>query len=277
MERMDTLAGEAEEKRSETRKFRSELLQRTVLMDIYESGEIDNVGGHNLLLVNNGAQLQQAGMERLLQGGNGISFLPLTIVAIHGGENSDQELGMSTGPDYRGLGSRAAWYEQFIISELIPFLKSQLDRHSFREIAIAGFGQGALSAFDIAWSHPDIFTKVGVLSGTLGWRSVAREDRSYDHSQHRMLHLRVRNEQFRPGVKFFFQCGFAGDRQDLNRNGVIDSVDDTIDLMRELVRKGYQEGNDIRYVQDAKPSPDGWIAPFVRFLQWGWRAAPALS
>lgn len=271
MEGTEILAGRTEKSRSGTIKLRSELLQRTVLIDIYETGEIDDVGGRNLLLVNDAAQLQQVDMTRLLKGENGIAFMPLTVVAIHGGDNPEQELGMSAGPDHRALGSRAAWYEQFIISELIPSLKTRLDCHAFRETAISGWGQGALSAFDIAWNNPDTFKRVGVLSGTMGWRSVPRQDRNYDAAQHRMLHQGVRNGTFHPGMKFFFQCGFADDRQDLNRNGVIDSVDDTIDLMRELVRKGYQEGNDIRYVQDAKPTPDSRIIAFRLFLQWGWQ------
>ncbi len=269
---MELLTEEKERSLHKTVRLRSELLQRTVLIDLYETEEVDNVGGRNLLLVNDGAQLQQADMYHMLKGEKAASFLPLTVVAIHGGEIREQELGMSMGPDYRGLGARAAWYEQFVISELIPFLGSQLDRGSFRETAITGFGQGALSAFDIAWNNPDIFSKVGVLSGTMGWRSLAPEHREYDGSLHRMLHLRVRKEEYRRGMKFFFQCGFPGERQDLNRNGVIDPIDDTIDLMRELVRKGYREGNDIRYLQDAKPRPDGWINSFLRFLEWSWSA-----
>lgn len=272
MESMETLAGKAEKEGVKTVRFESELLQRTVLIDLYETEEIDNVGGRNLLLVNDGGQLRQAGMDGLLKGEGGIPLLPLTVAAIHGGENREQELGMSTGPDYLGRGTKAAWYEQFVISELLPFLGERQERRSFRETAIAGFGQGALSAFDIAWNNPDIFNKVGVLSGIMGWRSVAREDRRYDDSQHRMLHLQVRNGTFRRGMKFFFQCGFTNDGQDLNRNGVIDSVDDTIDLMRELVRKGYQEGAGIRYVQDGKSRPGEWLSSFQRFLQWGWIA-----
>jgi enterochelin esterase-like enzyme len=86
------------------------------------------------------------------------------------------------------------------------------------------------------------------------------------------MHLQVRNGIYRPGMKFFFQCGEMDESEDRNKNGVIDSIDDTIDLMRELVKKGYREGRDIYYLQvpDGKHDVASWSRAIPKFLKWGW-------
>jgi len=41
-----------------------------------------------------------------------------------------------------------------------------------------------------------------------------------------------------PGLKFFFECGTADETEDRNGNGIIDSIDDTKDLISALINKG---------------------------------------
>ncbi len=41
------------------------------------------------------------------------------------------------------------------------------------------------------------------------------------------------------GMKFFFECGTLDEAGDRNNNGIIDSIDDTKDLISALVDKGY--------------------------------------
>ena len=48
-------------------------------------------------------------------------------------------------------------------------------------------------------------------------------------------------------MKFFFECGTADEKEDRNENGVIDSIDDTLDLIATLKNKGYDSGKDISY------------------------------
>jgi enterochelin esterase-like enzyme len=61
--------------------------------------------------------------------------------------------------------------------------------------------------------------------------------------------------------------------EDRNNNGVIDSIDDTIDLLRELQAKGYREGTDFRYLQlkDGKHDVPTWAKALPEFLKWGWK------
>jgi hypothetical protein len=53
---------------------------------------------------------------------------------------------------------------------------------------------------------------------------------------------------------------------------VIDSIDDTQDLIAELLRKGYEKGRDIRYLEIAggRHEVGTWAAAMPEFLSWGW-------
>ena len=104
---------------------------------------------------------------------------------------------------------------------------------------------GGLSALDIVWNHPDKFRKAGVFSGSLWWRSVDQTDKDYDDDKHRIMHQVIRNGVYHPGLKFFFQCGNMDETMDRNNNGIIDSIDDTLDLIKELMNKGYNREKDI--------------------------------
>ena len=85
-----------------------------------------------------------------------------------------------------------------------------------------------------------------------------------------MMHKQVRDSEKREGMKFFFECGEMDETEDRNKNGVIDSIDDTIDLMRLLVRKGYREGKDFIYLQlpDGKHDVPSWARAWPDFLEW---------
>lgn len=248
-------------------------LSREVTLNVYLPSTDSVKKPVSLLLVNDGQDLEAMGFDKMYAYLNQEAPLkPLMVVGIHCGEERLQEYGMISGPDYKGRGAKAGLYNQFILEELLPFLYRQYAGIQIAEKAFAGFSLGGLSAFDLVWNHPDIFTRVGVFSGSLWWRSKSRTDRDYKESRDRMMHKQVREGDYHPGLKFFFQCGEKDEAEDRNKNGVIDSIDDTIDLMRELYYKGYLEGKDMTYLQ----SPDGkhdvvsWAKVLPEFLKWGW-------
>jgi hypothetical protein len=94
----------------------------------------------------------------------------------------------------------------------------------------------------------------------------------YDDNKHRIIHQLVRNRPYHPGLKFFFQCGNMDETMDRNNNGIIDSIDDTLDLINELVNKGYNRGKDIHYMQllDGRHDIATWARAMPVFLNWGW-------
>jgi len=175
-------------------------------------------------------------------------------------------------PDYKGRGNKAKNYTEFVFEELIPYIRTNYYRQGFREKAFAGFSLGALSALDIVWNHPIEFSKVGTFSGSLWWRTKDKNDKTYNDDTDRIMHQQIKNGQYYPWLKFFFECGAADEEGDRNNNGIIDSIDDTIDLIKELVAKGYDEKKDIYYMQldDGKHDVATWARAMPEFLKWGW-------
>jgi len=88
------------------------------------------------------------------------------------------------------------------------------------------------------------------------------------------MHRQLRESEYRVGMKFFFQCGELDETEDRDKNGVIDSIDDTFDIIKILVRMGYKEGPDIRYLQipDGRHDVPTWARALPVFLIWGWGA-----
>jgi Putative esterase len=141
----------------------------------------------------------------------------------------------------------------------------------FKEKAFAGFSLGALSALDIVWGRPREFSKTGVFSGSLWWRMKDKNDAAYSDESDRIMHYKIREGGYYPWLKFFFECGADDEEEDRNGNGIIDSIDDTLDLISELVAKGYS-GNDIAYLQieDGRHDVPTWARAMPVFLRWGW-------
>ncbi len=82
----------------------------------------------------------------------------------------------------------------------------------------------------------------------------------------------IRNGKYHRGLKFFFQCGNMDETMDRNNNGIIDSIDDTLDIIKELEAKGYDREKDIEYLEmsDGKHDIATWGRAMPEFLKWGW-------
>ncbi len=125
---------------------------------------------------------------------------------------------------------------------------------------------------DIVWNHPGKFSRAGLFSGAFWWRTKDKDDPDYRDETDRIIHSRIREGRYEPGLKFFFECGTEDEEEDRNHNGVIDSIDDTLDLIGELKGKGYDLGKDIRYLELAGGRHDlaTWARAMPEFLRWGW-------
>lgn len=258
----------------ETVELPSDALERIVKVNFYLPVNVADPSTLSLLLINDGQDIEAMGFDKM------ISYLlqsetinPLLCVGIHCGEDRKNEYGMVIGPDFKGRGAKAGLYQRFILEELLPYIYSHYKITSFKERAFAGFSLGGLSALDLVWNNPTVFTKAGVFSGSLWWRSKDKSEKDYNEARDRMMHRQIREGQHYPGLKFFFQCGVLDEQEDRNNNGVIDSIDDTIDVMRALLRKGYLEGKDMAYLQlpDGKHEVASWAKALPVFLKWGWR------
>ena len=197
---------------------------------------------------------------------------PLMCVSIHAGTGRKMEYGTAGRPDYQGWGMKADAYTLFIFQELLPAIRERYRTLSFREKAFAGFSLGALSAMDIVWHHPQEFSRAGLFSGSFWWRTRDKNDPAYQEATDRIMHEAVRKGGYYPWLKFFFECGTEDEMEDRNHNGVIDSIDDTQDLIGALTAKGWDRQRDIRYLEIAggKHNVETWARAMPEFLLWGW-------
>jgi enterochelin esterase-like enzyme len=247
----------------------SGVLGREVVCDILLPEEIDATQSLNLLLLNDGQEAESLGLKQTLQSLCEVNKIsPTIIVAIHAGEERLQEYGVAGKPDYKKRGSKADLYTEFIKEELSPAIAELFPAVKFESTAFAGFSLGGLSALDIAWNNSELFNKVGVFSGSLWWRSKEL-CKGYTDAD-RIAHTMITGTTAKPKLKFWLQTGTKDETADRNGNGIIDSIDDTIDLIKELEAKDYKRPDDIRYVEvvGGSHSTETWAKAMPKFLVW---------
>jgi enterochelin esterase-like enzyme len=257
----------------------SPILEREVDLDIFLPPDYKSNINHSypLLFINDGQDLAAAQYAKTLEFLWKKKKIPNIIsVGIYANHDRIREYGTARQPDYKGRGDRAGLYERFILEELRPYLMGKFRISGLpEETAYAGFSLGGLSAMDIAWCNPSLFGTVGVFSGALWWRWSPVSDHNPDGD--RIMHDIIekawnKNENQR----YWFQTGTQDEQEDRNNNGVIDSIDDTLDLIRELKRKDTPD-ECIRYleVEGGEHNPATWGAAMYDFLVWtfgtGWR------
>jgi enterochelin esterase-like enzyme len=230
-----------------------------------------------VLLMNDGQDFNSLGLEQTLASnyasGASAGFV---YVGLETNQQRIQEYGTAASADFKGRGKKAAAYSRFVMEEFIPFLKSEFRLSQKKEDWVyCGMSLGGLSAFDMVIRHPGVFGKAGVFSGSFWWRKKAyvrydTEDRS------RIILDVIKSSEYSPHLKFWFECGTEDETADRNKNGVIDSIDDTLDVIRELEAKGYSRPA-ITYVEVAGGKHDlpTWGAVFPQFLKWAFSEGPA--
>lgn len=256
----------------EQRLIYSDFLERDVIIDVYLPAYQIKENYCDLLLINDGQDLRTMNFNSLLDDINTSGSIDLPMcVGIHCGANRMQEYGTICRADYKGRGSKAGLYSKFIFDELLPFIQKEFNIVFFKEKAFAGFSLGGLSALDIVWNHSHEFSKSGVFSGSLWWRRRGYEDEGFDLEKDRIMHLQVQKSTFRPWLQFFFECGRFDETADRNNNGIIDSIEDTTDLITDLKKLGYKEDK-IFYLEleEGRHDIETWKHAFPAFLKWGW-------
>ncbi len=250
----------------------SDYLEREVIFDIYLPLGYSAGEPLSLLLINDGQDLRVMQFESILEGMyRKDSLKPLICLGVHCGPQRKMEYGTAYSADYKGRGSRAGLYTKFIFEELLPLVRHKYQIPSFRDKSFAGFSLGALSALDMVWNHSSEFTRVGLFSASLWWRRKGYND-GYDDEMDRLMHLQIRKGSFHPWLRFFIECGKLDETADRNNNGIIDSIDDALDLIVELKAKGFTDEH-IHYLELAEGTHDvkTWAKAIPDFLSWGWK------
>lgn len=246
----------------------SALLGREVHVSIVLPAGFNKGQTYPLVLFNDGQDfetLQMANTAAALQAEGRLA--PCVIAGIHANDARIHEYGTAGQPDYAGRGSRAGLTTAFVLQELVPFLADHYQT-ARSGITYAGCSLGGLMALDAVWNHPETFAQAGVFSGSLWWRQKAL-DEGYSEAD-RIMHRQIRDAGRPGGLSFWFQCGTWDEYDDRDGDGVIDSIQDTLECIAELERKGYAWGRDIRYVEvkEGLHNPETWAKVLPDFLEW---------
>lgn len=256
--------------KSETLVLASEHLSEKFTLEIFYPPAFGVNKEYPLLLLNDGQDAAGIELARILSDVYKYNVAKnAVVVAIHAVDRM-QTYGVASELDYKKRGSKAKAYTHFVIHECLPFILAQTGLKSFSEQAIAGFSLGGLSAFDIAWHNPQVFSKVMACSASFWWRTKDLKDGYTDKD--RIMHAIVRKTKTKPALKIWLQCGTLDEKEDRNNNGVIDSIDDMLDLVSELKQVGFVEREDLVHheVIGGRHTLEtyGMVIPY--FLNWAW-------
>jgi enterochelin esterase-like enzyme len=245
-------------------------LQEHIKLTIISTPMPDNKNEMNLLLLNDGQDVEKWRVKQITDSLYKKKLIdPVLIVAIHAGDRI-QEYGVAGFPDFQNRGSRADKYEAFIINELYDFAKKKAGIRKFKSVVLAGSSLGGLSAFDIAWNNADNIDKVGVFSGSFWWRDKDAANADYADDKDRIMLNKLKSSRKRPKLQYWFYAGAKEEDGDRDKDGVIDVIDDTKDLIAIIKNKNVCIPSDIVYVEsaDGKHEYGDWSKALPGFLIW---------
>ncbi|OGX89732.1 alpha/beta hydrolase, partial [Hymenobacter coccineus] len=258
----------------------SEFLGRPVAVSVLlpPGHDMARPAPYPVLYLNDGQDLERLYLRATLaalwdQGALG----PFVLVAPHANEQRLHEYGIAGRPDYNGRGNRAEAYTDFVLRELLPWAQAQFRATADPADAVfAGFSLGGLMAFDAVWHHPEAFARAGAFSGSFWWRGRAVGD-GYTPAD-RLMHQQIQARPAHPTHAFWLQTGTLDERNDRNENGVIDAIEDSLDLVDALRTQGLDIARQLRYVQveGGHHHPDTWGRVLPDFLAWAF-GAPAVA
>ncbi len=242
-------------------------LNRTVTFEVFLPLRYRTFKNYPLIIFNDGQDFEAMGMKNTLRKMYQTHQIQdCIIVGVHCNENRLYEYGTMEANHYEGYGNKSIQYNQFIINELLPFLENKYKIKKEQRI-IAGFSLGALSALDIAWNNAEVFSKVGVFSGALWWRSQPFDENNPDAN--RIMIDTISQSSKRENLQFWFQVGTKDEDSDRNHNGIIDAIDDTKDTMDTLLSIGYPpEAIYYEEIEGGEHNPYTWGQAMPLFLRW---------
>jgi hypothetical protein len=86
------------------------------------------------------------------------------------------------------------------------------------------------------------------------------------------MHARIKKIDKKDGLRFWFQAGTDDERADRNQNGIIDAIDDTLDIIAALHCKGYKPYYDTSYyeMKGGRHDVPTWAEAMPHFLIWAY-------
>ena len=255
-------------------RLRSRALGRKVKITVYRP-PIFPTKACRLLLCLDGQDLPRMPIiEILAEQARTYPRRPLIVVGIHAADRI-REYGTAGKPDYQGRGDLSQAHQDFVLNRLLPWLEKRYQlwpQPKYR--AIVGFSLGGLHAFDLSWHHADMLGSVGVFSGALWWRSATFNPKKPDAN--RIVHDYVAKTKQAPAkLRVWLMAGTEDEDEDRNNNGIIDAIDDTIQLQKLLIKKGFSTPFRLDYHEEegGRHEPITWGKVLSDFFDWWLKAA----
>ena len=254
--------------------FPSLILNERRVLDVYLPPGYDSAGTsrYPVLYLNDGQDATALGLLPTLDSLTAHRRIPpIIVVAIHANDQRLQDYGTAGTPNAQGFGARAHLYERFVLEEVMPWAAARYRlRAGPAHTAVLGSSLGGLAAFDLAWRHPDVFGTVGAMSGSFWWRT---QDGTLEEKQaSRVALTMVRETTPLPRLRIWLETADGDETSDRDGNGIIDSIQDTDDLVDALVARGYVMGKDVVHLTVAGGHDQGtWGGVLPEFLEWAFK------
>lgn len=228
-------------------------LQKHISLTVISTPVPKNKSDFSLLILNNGQDMQKAGVGGIVDSLYRKKLIkPLVIVGINAFD-PEQEYGVAGFTDGKNQGSMASKYADFIVNELLPFIKKKSGARSFRTVTIAGSGMSGVSAIDVAWDKWQKFDKVGFLP------NFTNSSSNVDFS---LLAEKISKSRKRPKIQFWLD-----EMDDIKNPQRTDST--SMERLFDALKKKGQEQSVTRVGTES--DKDRFILfkdSFIQFLLW---------
>ncbi|MCK4408688.1 MAG: hypothetical protein KAW67_01295 [Candidatus Eisenbacteria sp.] len=182
---------------------------------------------------------------------------PLIVVGIYNTGEREFEYTPTQDPG-RGEGGGASRYADFIVDELKPYIDATYRTRPEREhTGVMGSSLGGIASLYIAWTHPDVFSRVGAMSTAYWW------------SNSQILTM-LEGLDPPPGVRVWLDMGTGEDKSDRNKDDVPDIIEQHRRARNILMAKGLAIPKHLRYIEDegAVHNERAWAARFPRAVEF---------
>lgn len=151
--------------------------------------------------------------------------------------------------DFRMGGGEGRSYGRLLTQELKPWVDANFRTHpNASETGLGGSSLGGLITLYLGLQHPEVFTRLAVMSPSLWW-------------DHRSIFSFVAEAKPKPPLRIWLDIGTAEGLR---------HVRDTELLEHRLVMQGWVPGNDLELMKarDASHTEDAWAARFDQVLNY---------
>jgi predicted alpha/beta superfamily hydrolase len=190
--------------------------------------------------------------QTLIQAGK---IEPLIIVGVYNaGVERVNEYTAEQDQKYKA-GGKADLYGRFLVEELKPFIdKTYRTKTDAKNTGLGGSSLGGLISLYLGLNYPTVFTRIAVVSPSVWWANnqIVR----YAEAQRR-----------KPPLRIWLDIGTKEGRDAKEAQATVDGARL---LKKTLIRKGWEEGKDLKYfeAEDAEHNEKAWAARIDQILEF---------